>query len=160
VSANRIFCAIPAEAYDKKKPTEIHRVIRAYGQAFERAAASATPTLAIAWLQPVYDAYRSRGMAADAERVQLAIANVRRDMQAIKVPVSVSKKELDDFLNALTDGGVEKALGKIVSRFIPKARKVREQNQESLRLAPLQALVPIVISTKARWDIPRRGLEE
>ena len=136
--------------YDReKKPAEIQRVIRAYGRAFEHVAASAAPTLAIAWLQPVHDAYRSRGMEADVETVQLAIAekgkDVKRDMQAIKVPVSISKEELDGFLNALTDGGVEEALGKIVSRFIPRVRKAQEQNQESLRLAPLQALVPIII---------------
>jgi hypothetical protein len=66
-------------------------------------------------------------MAADAERVQVAIAekgkDIHRDMKAIKVPVSISKEELDAFLNALTDGGIEQAISKIMARFIPKARK-------------------------------------
>jgi hypothetical protein len=77
----------------QNKSAEVQRVIRAYGQAFEAAAASATPGLAIGWLQPVYDAYHSRGMAADAERVQFAIAekgkDVQRDMQVFEVPVSI-----------------------------------------------------------------------
>jgi hypothetical protein len=101
------------------------------------------------WLQPVYDVYRSRGMAADAERVQLAMAekgkDLHRDMKDIKVPVSISKEELDAFLKALTDGGIEQAISKIMARFIPKARKAREQNQQSLSVAPLLARIPIVI---------------
>ena len=131
------------------KSAEVQRVIRAYGQAFERAAVSATPGLAIGWLQPVYDAYHSHRMAADAERVQLAIAekgkDLQRDMQVFDVPVSIPKEELDAFLNSLTDDGIEKALAKIVARFIPNAQKAREQNQQSLSLAPLLARIPIVI---------------
>jgi len=41
----------------QNKSAEVQRVIRAYGQAFETAAASATPGLVIGWLQPVYDVY-------------------------------------------------------------------------------------------------------
>jgi hypothetical protein len=133
----------------QNKSAEVQRVIRAYGQAFETAAASANPTLAIGWLQPVYDAYRSRGMSADAERVQLAIAekgkDVHRDMEAFEVPINISKEELDAFLNALTDGDIKQALHKITARFIPKVQKAQEQNQQSLSATPLFARIPIVI---------------
>jgi hypothetical protein len=35
---------------------EVQRVIRTYGMAFEKLAEEASPTLALAWLQPVYEA--------------------------------------------------------------------------------------------------------
>lgn len=133
----------------ENKLVEAERVIRAYGQAFESVAALANPTLAVAWLQPVFEAYRSRGMAGDAERVQLALIekgkDLQRDMQAIEIPVTLPKEKVDAFLNALVDGGLEQALAKIAARFIPKAQKAREQSEKSLSLAPLQALIPIVI---------------
>jgi len=37
--------------------TEVHRVVRAYGQAFESAANDANAMLAVAWLQQVFDKY-------------------------------------------------------------------------------------------------------
>ncbi len=150
----------------QNKSAEVQRVIRAYGQAFEMAAASATPGLAIGWLQPVYDVYRSRGMATDAERVQLAIAekgkDMHRDMKAIKVPVSISKEELDAFLNALTDGGMEQAISKIMARFIPKVKKAQEQNQQSLSATPLFARIPIVIHQSGMGHAEARigGMED
>jgi hypothetical protein len=68
-------------------------------------------------------------MSADAERVQLAIAekgkDVHRDMQAFEVPINISKEEVDAFLNALTDGDIKQALHKITARFIPKVQKAR-----------------------------------
>ena len=78
--------------------------------------------------------------------------DLHRDMKDIKVPVSISKEELDAFLKTLTDGGIEQAISKIMARFIPKARKVREQNQQSLSVTPLLARIPVLFP--AIGDLP------
>jgi hypothetical protein len=104
----------------------VQRVVRAYGQAFERAAVGQSPSLAIAWLQPVYDAYRSHAMVADATRVHFLIAEKGEDagqeMQTLKIPVRLSKEKLDEMLNTLTDGSVERTLQRIAARFLPSAQ--------------------------------------
>src|SRR5689334_2448073 len=88
-------------------------------------------------------------MVADAERVRLAMLekgkDVQRDMKAIEVPITIPKAQVDAFLDAVTDGGVEQALGTIVIQFIPRAQAVREQNQELLSLFPFLARIPIAI---------------
>ena len=51
---------------------EVARVIRTYGTSFEKLAEEESPTLALGWLQPIYEAYRNAGMKEDAQRVQVA----------------------------------------------------------------------------------------
>ena len=61
-----------ADVYRKAGRTEeVHRVLRTYGTAFEKLAENASPTLALAWLQPIFEMYRNAGMRDDAQRVQL-----------------------------------------------------------------------------------------
>ena len=57
----------------KNKTKEIHRVLRRYGRAFEEIAQKADPLLAMAWLQPVFELYKSEGMQKDAQHIQLVL---------------------------------------------------------------------------------------
>ena len=59
----------------------MHRVIRAYGGAFEYLAANASATFAMGWLQPVFEEYRSRGMMVDADRVMKAYTGEKANTQ-------------------------------------------------------------------------------
>ena len=54
--------------------SSVHRVIKSYGQSFEKIAKDASPMLAIAWLQPVVERYEQEGMKKDAEELQLLSA--------------------------------------------------------------------------------------
>jgi hypothetical protein len=81
---------------------EVQRVIRAYGMAFEKLAEEASPTLALGWLQPVYEAYRNAGMRDDAQRVQLASEKkgkrAHEDMKQISARVEISEAEVEESL--------------------------------------------------------------
>ncbi|MGH7080537.1 MAG: DUF7380 domain-containing protein [Acetobacteraceae bacterium] len=56
-----------------QRSQDLHRVLLAYGNAFESAAQQAEPMLANAWLQPVYEKYRAIGLSEDATRILLAL---------------------------------------------------------------------------------------
>ena len=134
--------------YERKgRKEDVHRVVRAYGSAFEHIAAKASPTLAMGWLQPVFDDYRSRGMKSDATRVQLASAgkgnDAASDLQQFKVPIEISKKEIDDFLAAMVEGSSADTLLRIAGQFIPKASEARALLAEIAKEHPLLGLISV-----------------
>ncbi|MCC7497089.1 MAG: DUF4209 domain-containing protein [Bryobacterales bacterium] len=126
---------------------DVHRVVRAYGTAFEQIAAKANPTLAMGWLQPVFDDYRSRGMKDDATRVQLASAekgkDAASDLQQFKVPVEISRQEIVDFLAAMVEGSPTDTLLRIAGQFIPKASEARAFLSEIAKEHPLLGLISV-----------------
>ena len=102
---------------------EVQRVIRTYGMAFEKLAEEASPTLAVAWLQPVYEAYLNAGMKDDAERVQVACEKkgkrAHEDMKQISARVEVSAAEMEKFLQAITADSLELAYKRIARDSSP-----------------------------------------
>lgn len=131
-----------AEAMD-----EVHRVFRTYGTAFEKLAENASPTLALAWLQPVYEAYRSAGMRDDAQRVHLVCEEkgkrAHEDMKQVSASVEISTEERENFLAAITADSLELSYKRIAGRFITKASKARDFLKEMMHQAPLQAMIGV-----------------
>lgn len=137
-----------ASFYERRgRKHDVQRVVRAYGSAFELLAAKASPTLAMDWLQPVFDDYRARGMKDDAARVQLASAekgkNAAADMQQFSVPVEISSEEIDNFLAAMVEGSSTDTLLRIAGQFIPKASEARASLSEIARDHPLLGLIGV-----------------
>ena len=134
--------------YERKGQKEdVHRVVRAYGSAFEQIAAEANPTLAMGWLQPVFDDYRSRGMKDDATRVQLASAekgkDAASDLQQFKVPIEISREEIDNFFAAMVEGSSTDTLLRIAVQLIPKASEARISLSEIAKEHPLLGLIGV-----------------
>lgn len=129
------------------QPNEVQRVIRTYGQAFESIAQIASPLLAMSWQQPVFEAYQAEGMADDAKRVQLASKEKGKDaineMAKISVPITISKEELDKFLEAITASGLRESLIRIAVQFIPKAADARAHLEWLQQTDPLTAMIGI-----------------
>jgi hypothetical protein len=126
---------------------EVHRVVRAYGKAFENAAKNANALLAVAWLQPVFEKYQDVGMAEDAQRVHRVLETRGQDaqagMQKIEIPVQINMDEVKRFAEALTDGDWQRALKRIGIMFVPRADQIRSFNEEVTSAAPLMSLIPI-----------------
>lgn len=126
---------------------EAQRAIRSYGSAFEQLAAQADPMMAMAWLQPVHDEYKNRGMTDDALRVQAASTekgkNVASDLKEIRVPIEFTEEQLQQFVKDLTQGSARDALLRIAREFIPKTDKIKELLQEMRTAAPLMALIGV-----------------
>ena len=47
----------------------VQRVIKTYGESFEKIAIEDSPMLAMAWLQPVVERYEQEGLKQDAEQL-------------------------------------------------------------------------------------------
>ena len=126
---------------------QVHRVIRAFGTAFEHLAANASPTFAMGWLQPVFDEYHRRGMAADADRVLQAYAEKGKhaveDLKKIQAPIEIPAAEFERFLDVISEGTLRDCLDKVAVRFVPKVRKLRDLLQEMLNRTPILARIEV-----------------
>jgi lysyl-tRNA synthetase class 1 len=134
---------------------DVIRVQRTSGCAFELAAEKASPSLAMFWLQSVYEDYRSRGMTEDAKRVHLALEakakNIGADMKTVWAEVQISESERESYLEKITSGGLEAALDRIAARFIPNAEEARRFLKEKAEKTPLLSTIPVVQATSSRF---------
>jgi hypothetical protein len=126
---------------------EVQRVIRTYGMAFEKLAEEASPTLALAWLQPVYEAYLNAGLKDDAQRVQLASEKkgkrAHEDMREISARVEVSAAEMEKFLQAITADTLELTYKRIAARFTTRATAARDFLKEMMSQAPFVSMTGV-----------------
>jgi hypothetical protein len=137
-----------ASYYERQaKKEQAQRVIRSYGNAFEQLAAQASPMLAMAWLQPVHDEYKNRGMNDDAARVQAASAekgkNVASDLKEVRTSIDITAEQVQEFVAQLAQGTPHDALLRIAAHFIPKTGPIKALLQELLTTAPLMASIGI-----------------
>jgi hypothetical protein len=137
-----------ARYYGQKRQTdEARRVIRTYGLAFEHMAESASPTLAMAWLQPICEAYLSAGLREDATRVQLASKRkgerAHEDMRQVSATIEIPTKKMAEFMKEITSGGLEFALRKIAVRFTTSTTHARNLLKDITARSPLQAMIGI-----------------
>jgi hypothetical protein len=126
---------------------DVQRATRAWGEAFEHIAEQADAVLALAWLKPVYEAYRVHGMKPEADRVLLSIKNKGGQM-AGQVPqhsvaVEISSEQVREFLEAITADGLEAALRRIALEFIPRLASVRQSLEVTAREFPFQAMIGV-----------------
>jgi lysyl-tRNA synthetase class 1 len=126
---------------------DVHRVVRACGQAFESAANDANAMLAVAWLQPVFDKYHDVGMGEDARRVHQVLEKrgleAQAGIQRVEIPLRIDPADVDRFADALTNGDLEEALKRIGMKFIPQADEVRSLNERMKTDAPLMLRIAI-----------------
>jgi hypothetical protein len=103
------------------RQAEADRVVRACGQAVERRAARADHTLAFYWLDQVYQYYRINGLDEDAKRVQIEARRrgelARHEASETVEEVEPPPEHVEQFLNDVTDGGMDNAIGTIVGQF-------------------------------------------
>jgi hypothetical protein len=146
-SAEAAAARLAAHYSRKQMPDHATRVVRAYGASFEKLAETATPTLAMGWLQPVYDAYLRAGLRDDAIRVQIAIKlkgeRAHEDMKSISATVELPKEEMEQWLETVTDGGLELAMQRIAAELTTKISKARSLLQSVSTQAPLLATIGI-----------------
>jgi hypothetical protein len=130
-----------------QQPDDVRRVVETYGSAFEGISKDAEPLLAVAWLQPVYEKYRDLNMRDAAKRTHLALEEKAKaapgSMKRIEVSIKIDPKELEKYIDTLTDGGLGKALQNIATRFIPRVNDLRTFNERMREVAPMASLIPM-----------------
>ena len=133
--------------------TGVQRVIKTYGQSFEKIAKEASPMLAMAWLQPVVERYEQEGLKQDAEQLQLLSAKkgerISDDLKQYSVKVELKQKDMDDLVgHLLGSGDLRKSLDRIAHYFIPKADEAQKLLEKIKTDAPLMSMIPITIIEK------------
>lgn len=137
-------------AYYRKvsREEDARRVVRASGQAVERAAATASSAaLAYAWLEMAYGFFRDSGLKEDAQRVLLACRQKGEEtlaqMPTTTVTYTFSEEEiasLEAGRKRVIGGTLEQALYEIALGFIPDIARCRELLAEWVRTSPIFGL--------------------
>lgn len=125
---------------------EADRVVRACGQSVERRAGQVDHTLGYFWLDQVYQYYRINCLDEDAERVQIE-ARRRGELARAEATITVEEpepqpEELEQFLNGVTDGGMDNAIMTIVGQFLPNPDAVRKHLDELRQEHPHASMWP------------------
>src|SRR5262249_5384925 len=83
----------------------------------------------------------------DATRVLLAArargTDAEAEMPTISTSLPVDPEELEQFLNGITEGGLEAAIHQIAGHFLPDLDRLRRQLQEQRRTHPLVSMLAV-----------------
>jgi hypothetical protein len=122
----------------------MRRVVAISGASFAAAAERAAPMLAMAWLERVLDTYRSFGMKAEAEAVEVRLRergpDAVKEMKPITTSTKVPAEEVERFLEAMTAGTLDEVLLRVAAHFVPRKSALAEEVQRLAKHAPLSAL--------------------
>jgi hypothetical protein len=125
--------------------------LRTAGSAFEEIAPSVSVLTANAWLENLHATYWAAGLREDAARVEAAIrarsGEIEQSMKRLEVQINLPQDELDAWLNELTAGSLELALGRIAVNLMSREDALREMIEAAATKAPVFAYLPIGIAS-------------
>ena len=129
---------------NQNKADEVKRVLIKYHKIFEISINSASPIQASAWLQHIYRIYLEYGLKNEAENITIKLRNmgpqINRELKPISHSMQISKKQMDDYVEAMIDGNLEHVLVRIASQYIPKKDEIENQIAELSKNAPISFL--------------------
>jgi hypothetical protein len=136
-----------AEHYRTKNDRgSIRRVLLMYGGAFEKMADQAAPMLAQAWLEDVCSKYRAFGLTQEADRLLRKIQELGPKVRDSLVPfgteMTITKKEMDDYVDALVAGTLDDALARIAVQNLPRKDSIVAEIKKLEKTSPLMSLLP------------------
>lgn len=136
-----------AEYYRKKGEDEkVVYFLNTIEKAYELKCKIGEPMQIMAWWQKVHDIYLQFNKKENAERIRGYIKEVgpkvRDSMKSIKVEMNVTTEEFENYINALTEGGLENALVRVMSQYVPRKDEVENQLQDLSKKAPVSFLFP------------------
>ena len=146
--------------YDNHEQTQ--RLVRAYGEAFEKMARDATPMLAMAWMQPVIERYQQVGLKSESERLANLAAKkgerIDEDLKTYSVEVPVERALVDKEVEDLLAGNaLETKLYRIGHRFTPAVMDARKSLEYVRQHAPLMGMIGRTIITNDGHTTARIG---
>jgi len=150
----------------RSNKSNVERVTKAYGGAFQHMAREANPMLAMAWLQPVIERYEQEGLKAEADELLLMSAekgtNISSDLKEVSVTAEVKSEDTERLVEYLIGSGhLHTALGRIADYFIPKANDAKRLLEQMRTDAPFLSIIPInVIASDGHTTAKIGSLEE
>lgn len=136
---------------------DVQRVTKIYAQGLLHICAQAEGMFARNWLEHLHADYLEAGLRAEADalipKIKEAGGKAESQMVPFSMPIQVSKEEMDDFCEKITEGGADVAIQRIALEFTPDPEAMREQMHEIGKKHPVMGLIPMVIAdefTRAR----------
>lgn len=132
--------------YYKKnlKFEDVKRVILKVGQAFKIIINKASAMQASAWLENLNKLYTEFDLKEESEQILFKIRELEpkivSEMKQISHSVEIPKEKLEEYLNAMVSGNIEKVLERISIKYIPDKEQVKEQIFDLSKKAPLSYL--------------------
>lgn len=131
--------------YKRKGETEkVKNILLSLGNMIEKKAEQASAHVGIAWLEGLYHLYLQHGLKSEAVKLSVKIIEVvekgTSELKKIETSIEIPKKELDEFLNKLTEGDIETVLGRIALHYIPRKNDIVKQLKNLSQSAPLSFL--------------------
>jgi len=128
-----------------ERPQEVDRVTRAFGNVIEKLGEGGRAAEALVCLQALIKRYQERGMAEDAGRANQLLSGLmeklRGELWEVSATVPIPADKLEEYLSALTSGGLAEAIGKIASRFTPRIKEVRKSLQDAENNFPFSSML-------------------
>ena len=105
--------------------------------------------LASANLQTSVNSYRGAGLPEDSKRVRILmqekIGQARNHMATFETEITISKDDMEKFLEAVVVEDLWSSFVKIAVEFLPNRRDLEDEVRHSLEQTPLMALMPLSI---------------
>jgi hypothetical protein len=155
-----------ARYYRKKgQQADEERVVRVYAGAFRAAAQGAQGMVATAWLEKVHAVLEEYGLKAEADAL---IPELREhgkrsvgELKTFSTTMTVTKEEMDGFVNAVLQGDAQAALLRLTFHFIPDPEQAEQQVRETAKTAVLSSMLSKkIIDDEGRVVAEVRSLED
>lgn len=133
--------------YYRKGPKneDVNRVILEVGKAFDKIIGDASAMQASGWLDHLHKLYLKFNLKEEAAKLLLRIRELGPKVASELKPISHSfdlpKKEMDEYISAMTNGDIQEVLQRIAVRYIPIKEQVKEQIFDLSKKAPLTFLI-------------------
>jgi hypothetical protein len=128
---------------------DVRRLNEAIARGFEHFASLGSAMLASAVLQTAVNAYRDAGLPQESKRVRILmqerIGQSRAEMSTIETQITISRDDMEKFLEEVVVDELSSTFIKIAANFLPNRRRLEDAVQKSLEHAPLMALMPHTI---------------
>ena len=128
-----------------QKNEEVSRVILEVGKAFDKIIGDASAMQASGWLDHLHKLYTKFNLKEEAAQILLRIRELGPKVASELKPISHSfdlpKKEMDEYITAMTEGDIQTIIDRIAVRYIPIKEQVKEQIFDLSKKAPLTFLI-------------------
>lgn len=129
----------------KQKSEEVKRVLLKIGAALDKIIAGANPMQASSWLERLHKLYLNFNLHEEAEAVLLRIRELGPQVASELKPFSHSfelpRKEMDDYIAAMTEGDLKEVILRIANQYIPNKEKAKEQIFDLSKNSPFIFLI-------------------
>jgi hypothetical protein len=131
----------------QNKHDQVKRVLGLYARAKIAMAKRAAPILGAAWLRDVHEKLVDFGCPDEAEVVAVVLRDLGKkstdQMIQHTEEIKISKKDVDEWTNAILDGELEDVLRRLVPAFIPDPNAIEKDIKERAKVSSLMAFMPI-----------------